>query len=51
MSLGGSSETLVVWDDGDSVAVRADQSAVRFLFVSGKPLNESIALWSFRYEY
>jgi quercetin 2,3-dioxygenase len=34
---------LVVWDDGDSVEVRADESAVRFLLVSGKPLNEPIA--------
>jgi redox-sensitive bicupin YhaK (pirin superfamily) len=34
---------LVVWDDGDSVDVRAGQSAVRFLLVSGKPLNEPIA--------
>jgi quercetin 2,3-dioxygenase len=34
---------LVVWDDGDSVDVRADQSAVRFLLVSGKPLGEPIA--------
>jgi quercetin 2,3-dioxygenase len=34
---------LVVWDDGDSVEVRADQSAVRFLLVAGKPLNEPIA--------
>jgi redox-sensitive bicupin YhaK (pirin superfamily) len=34
---------LVVWDDGDSVDVSTDQSAVRFLLVSGKPLNEPIA--------
>ena len=34
---------LVVWDDGDSVEVRAEESAVRFLLVSGKPLNEPIA--------
>ena len=34
---------LVVWDDGDSVEVRTEESAVRFLLVSGKPLNESIA--------
>ena len=33
---------LVVWDDGDSVDVSTDQSAVRFLLVSGKPLNEPI---------
>jgi quercetin 2,3-dioxygenase len=34
---------LVVWDDGDSVEVRTEESAVRFLLVSGKPLNEPIA--------
>jgi redox-sensitive bicupin YhaK (pirin superfamily) len=34
---------LVVWDDGDSVEARADESTVRFLLVSGKPLNEQIA--------
>ena len=34
---------LVVWDDGDSVEVRADKSPARFLLVSGKPLNEPIA--------
>ena len=34
---------LVVWDDGDSVDVSTDQSAVRFLLVGGKPLNEPIA--------
>ena len=34
---------LVVWDDGDSVVVHADNSAARFLLVSGKPLNEPIA--------
>jgi redox-sensitive bicupin YhaK (pirin superfamily) len=37
------SPRLVVWDDGDSVAVRAGEQGVRFLVVSGKPLNEPIA--------
>jgi redox-sensitive bicupin YhaK (pirin superfamily) len=37
------SPRLVVWDDGDSVAVRAGEQGVRFLLVSGKPLNEPIA--------
>jgi redox-sensitive bicupin YhaK (pirin superfamily) len=34
---------LAVLDDGDSIAVRAGERGVRFLLVSGKPLNESIA--------
>jgi quercetin 2,3-dioxygenase len=34
---------LVVWGDGDKVAVRAEKIPARFLLVSGKPLNEPIA--------
>ena len=34
---------LIVWDDGDTVETRAGENGVRFLLVSGKPLNESIA--------
>ncbi len=34
---------LVVWDDGDSIDVRAEKNPARFLLVSGKPLNEPIA--------
>ncbi len=34
---------LVVFDDGDEVRVRAYESAVRFLLVSGAPLGEPIA--------
>jgi redox-sensitive bicupin YhaK (pirin superfamily) len=34
---------LVVFDDGDYVQVRATDQTVRFLLVSGKPLNEPIA--------
>lgn len=34
---------LIVWDDGDIVEARAGENGVRFLLVSGKPLNESIA--------
>jgi hypothetical protein len=34
---------LVVWNDGDSVEVRADDRPARFLLVSGAPLNEPIA--------
>ena len=36
---------LVVFGDGDRVTVRAAESGVRFLLVSGKPLNEPIARW------
>lgn len=34
---------LVVFDQGDSVKVQTKAEPVRFLFVSGKPLNEPIA--------
>jgi hypothetical protein len=34
---------LVVWDDGDSVSVRAGEHGARFLVVSGQPWNEPIA--------
>jgi quercetin 2,3-dioxygenase len=34
---------LIVWDDGDIVEARASENGVRFLLVSGKPLNESVA--------
>jgi redox-sensitive bicupin YhaK (pirin superfamily) len=34
---------LAVFDDGDEVCVQADDSAVRFLLVSGRPLGEPIA--------
>jgi len=34
---------LVVWGDGDYVEVVTSESLVRFLLVSGKPLNEPIA--------
>ncbi len=36
---------LVVFGDGDRVTVRAAGAEVRFLLVSGKPLNEPIARW------
>ena len=36
---------LVVFGDGDRVTVRASGTGVRFLLVSGKPLNEPIARW------
>jgi redox-sensitive bicupin YhaK (pirin superfamily) len=34
-----------VFDDGDRVTARASHQGVRFLLVSGKPLNEPIARW------
>jgi redox-sensitive bicupin YhaK (pirin superfamily) len=34
---------LVVWTDGDGIEVKTAESPVRFLLVSGKPLNEPIA--------
>jgi redox-sensitive bicupin YhaK (pirin superfamily) len=36
-------ESLVVFGDGDQVAVSTEDEAVRFLFISGKPLNEPVA--------
>jgi redox-sensitive bicupin YhaK (pirin superfamily) len=34
---------LVVWGDGDAVEVHTEESPVRFLLVSGRPLNEPVA--------
>ncbi|HKZ78173.1 MAG TPA: pirin family protein [Pyrinomonadaceae bacterium] len=34
---------LVVFDDGDEVRITAAENGVRFLLISGKPLNEPIA--------
>jgi redox-sensitive bicupin YhaK (pirin superfamily) len=34
---------LIVFDDGDLVTARASDQGVRFLLISGKPLNEPIA--------
>jgi redox-sensitive bicupin YhaK (pirin superfamily) len=36
---------LIVFGDGDQVSMRASDPGVRFLLVSGKPLNEPIARW------
>ncbi len=36
-------ETLVLFDDGDQVVATAEDAPVRFLLVSGKPLNEPVA--------
>jgi quercetin 2,3-dioxygenase len=38
-----SSTRLIIFGDGDLIRVYADQNPVRFLLVSGKPLNEPIA--------
>jgi len=35
--------SLVVFDRGDEVAVQAGEDGVRFLLVSGKPLQEPVA--------
>jgi redox-sensitive bicupin YhaK (pirin superfamily) len=34
---------LIVWDDGEVVEANGGENGVRFLLVSGKPLNESVA--------
>jgi len=36
-------ETLVLFEDGDHVVVRTEENSVRFLLISGKPLNEPVA--------
>ena len=36
---------LIVFGNGDRIAVRAAEPGVRFLLISGKPLNEPIARW------
>jgi hypothetical protein len=43
MEVGIENETLVLFDDGDEVKIKADRGPVRFLLVSGKPLHEPIA--------
>ncbi|RJR32328.1 MAG: pirin family protein [Candidatus Latescibacterota bacterium] len=37
------SENLVVWDDGDEIAVETDDEPARFLLVSGRPIGEPVA--------
>ena len=34
---------LVVFADGDQVQIRASDQALRFLLISGRPLNEPVA--------
>ncbi|UCB48871.1 MAG: pirin family protein [Deltaproteobacteria bacterium] len=36
-------ESLVIFDDGDEVAISSEEGAVRALFVSGKPIGEPVA--------
>jgi redox-sensitive bicupin YhaK (pirin superfamily) len=36
-------ESVVIWDDGDELAVTTDGEPVRFLLVSGKPIGEPVA--------
>jgi hypothetical protein len=38
-------ESLVIFDDGDELAVTAGDAGMRFLLVSGKPIGEPIAWW------
>ena len=38
-----SNETLILFDDGDTITVTTEDNHVRFLLISGKPLNEPIA--------
>ena len=38
-----SDRTLILFDDGDEVAVSTEADAVRFLLISGKPLGEPVA--------
>jgi redox-sensitive bicupin YhaK (pirin superfamily) len=36
-------QTLVLYEDGDEVSVSGNKSGIRFLLVSGKPINEPVA--------
>jgi redox-sensitive bicupin YhaK (pirin superfamily) len=38
-----SSENLILFDDGNEVAISTEDKPVRFLFVSGKPIREPVA--------
>jgi hypothetical protein len=35
--------SLVLFDSGDGITVRAGETGLRFLFVSGKPIREPVA--------
>jgi redox-sensitive bicupin YhaK (pirin superfamily) len=34
---------IVLYDDGDEVAITAEDKAVRFLLISGRPIGEPVA--------
>jgi redox-sensitive bicupin YhaK (pirin superfamily) len=36
-------ETIVLFDDGDEITVLTEEHSVRFLLISGKPINEPVA--------
>jgi quercetin 2,3-dioxygenase len=36
-------ESLVLFEDGDEILVITEEESIRFLFISGKPLNEPVA--------
>ncbi|MFX0102417.1 MAG: pirin family protein [Candidatus Hodarchaeota archaeon] len=36
-------ETLVIYADGDGLSIQTDDEQVRFLLISGKPINEPVA--------
>jgi hypothetical protein len=36
-------ENLVLYSDGEDVAVEASENPLRFLLISGKPINEPVA--------
>ena len=38
-----SNRSLVLFDRGDEIVVQADDEGIRFLLVSGKPLEEPVA--------
>jgi redox-sensitive bicupin YhaK (pirin superfamily) len=39
----GEKESLILFSDGDQVAVRTEQDPVRFLLISGQPIGEPVA--------
>ena len=36
-------ETLILFSDGDTITITTEEDPVRFLLISGKPLNEPVA--------